>query len=170
MYASLIRLTDTVTSHKAGTVGGAIHAVSAFDIEDFKREELAQRYIEANQRAVANGVSVRRVFLLDGPQVNSPQVMEIMKEHDSALQGRNSSESGVKWLRKTEAGDDKRLDFALFAREVLVRRVHRPGGVKGMKAELTFNESHVDNTLDAFERLWISDSARLVADFEVRGR
>jgi hypothetical protein len=167
MYASLIHLTDTVTTHKAGTIGGAIYAVSGTDIEDFMREELAQAYLTANKRAVANQVIVRRVFLLDGSQCHSPKVKEIMRLHEDALRDQQDGESGIRWIRKADAGDDKSLDFALFAREVLVRQVHRPGGVKGVKAEMTFNEVHVDDTLEAFDRLWGHPKAKTLAEFEV---
>lgn len=167
MYASLIHLTDTVTTHKAGTIGGAIYAVSGTDIEDFTREELAQAYLSANKRAVANQIAVRRVFLLDATQCHSAKAREIMNMHETALRDQRDGESGVKWIRKADAGDDKSLDFALFAREVLVRQVHRPGGVRGVKAEMTFNESHVDDTLEAFDRLWDHPDAKALAEFEV---
>lgn len=167
MYSSLIHLTDTVTAQKAGTIGGVIYAVSSTHLEDFTREELAQAYLAANQRAVVNFVVVQRVFLLDATQAHSAKVEKLMKMHEDALSSQTHDASGVKWLKKADAGDDKGLDFALFAREVLVRQVHRPGGVKGVKAELTFNESHVEHTLEAFDRLWQHDEARSVAEFEV---
>lgn len=168
MYAALIQLTDTVTTHKAGTIGGAIYAVSGTRIEDFKREELAEVYLEANKRAVANFVTVRRVFLLDAHQEHSAKVCKLMKDHEEALGGPIDGGSRVKWLRKADAGDDKSLDFALFAREVLVRQVHRPGGLKGVKAELTFNDAHIQPTLEAFNRLWHHEKAKLVSEFEVQ--
>lgn len=167
MYAALIHLTDTVTTRKAGTVGAAIYAVSGTHIEDFTREDLAKAYLEANQRAVSSQVVVRRVFLLDGHQAHSPRVAAIMQLHENALERHGNSESGVRWIRKVDAGDDKSLDFALFAREVLVRQVSRPGGVKGVKAELTFNEAQVRPILEAFERLWEHPESKSVAEFDV---
>jgi hypothetical protein len=165
MYAELIGLTDTVTTVKSGTLGAAIYAVSGTNIEDFQREVLAKEYLDANARAVAKQVTVRRLFLLDGNQVHSPRVAAIMRMHETALQAKGSIDSGVKWLLKTNAGGDSDLDFALFAHEVLVRQVLRPGGVK---AELTVNDTQLAPTLAAFHRLWTHKDARTVADFRVR--
>ena len=164
MYAALVHLTDTVTNRKSGTLGAAIYAVSGTHIEDFQREELAQEYLDANQRAVSNQVAVRRLFLLDTNQAHSPRVAAIMKRHEEALKEQGNSGSGVKWLQKGNAGEDKDLDFALFAHEVLVRQVLRPGGVK---AELTVNGAQVTPALQAFERLWAHKDARSVRDFRV---
>jgi len=165
MYAALIHLTDTVTTRKSGTLGAAVYAVSGTHIEDFQREVLAEEYLDANQRAVSNQVVVRRLFLLDSNQAHSPRVSAIMKMHQDALQATGDNDSGVKWLLKSDAGDDGELDFALFAHEVLVRQVLRPGGVK---AELTVNGTQVTPTLAAFQRLWENKSAHIVSDFQVR--
>jgi hypothetical protein len=156
MYSTLIHLTDTVTARQAGTLGAAIYAVSGTNVEDFQREVLAKSYLAANKRAVASQVVVRRLFLLDSNQLKSPRVRAIMEMHQNALKGPGEG-SGVKWLRKTDAGDDRDLDFALFGAEVLVRQVFRAGGVK---AELTVNEAQVFPTLQAFERLWSHKSAQ----------
>ncbi len=164
MYAQLIGLTDTVTSVKAGTLGAAIYAVSGTRIEDFRREALAKEYLDANRRAVDQQVTVRRLFLVQPAQANRA-LFAIMKMHEAALQAHGSGDSGVKWLLKTKAGADSDLDFAIFANEVLVRQVLRPGGVKG---ELTVNEGQIGPALEAFERLWEHRDARPVAEFTVR--
>jgi hypothetical protein len=165
MYPALIHLTDTVTIRRSGTLGAAIYAVSGTNIEDFQREVLAKEYLDANKRAVTNQVVVRRLFLLDANQAHSPGVAAIMRIHESALQAKGESGSGVRWLRKTDAGDDRNLDFALFAHEVLVRQVLRPGGVK---AELTVNGAQIMPTLAAFERLWAHKDAHAVSELQVR--
>lgn len=164
MYATLVHLTDTVTTRKSGTLGAAIYAVSGTNIEDFQREVLAKEYLAANERAASSQVVVRRLFLLDANQINSRRVGAIMRMHETALQAQGAKGSGVRWLRKTDAGDDRELDFALFAHEVLVRQVPRPGGVK---AELTVNDIQVRPTLLAFERLWAHQHARDASEFRV---
>lgn len=166
MYAELIGLTDTVTSVKAGMPGAAIYAVSGTHIEDFQREVLAKEYLDANKRAVEQQITVCRLFLIN-PHVNRPQIHAIMRMHEAALQAHGSRDSGVKWLPKSKAGGDSDLDFALFANEVLVRQVLRPGGVKG---ELTVNAGQITPTLEAFKRLWDHREARPVSEFELHQR
>lgn len=165
MYSTLVHLTDTVTTGRSGTLGAAIYAVSGTNIEDFQREMLAKEYLDANRRAVASHVVVRRLFLLDTNQAASPRVAAIMRMHENALKEQGAGNSGVKWLRKTDAGDDRDLDFALFAHEALVRQVLRPGGVK---AELTVNSAQVIPTLAAFERLWSHKNAKPASEFQAR--
>lgn len=161
MYATLVHLTDTVTARKSGILTAAIYAVSGTDIEDFQREVLAKEYLAANQRAVASHVVVRRLFLLEPSQTDSRQVAAIMKAHETALQKEGAKHSGVRWMRKSDAGADRDLDFALFAHEVLVRQVPRPGGAK---AELTVNDTQVLPILSAFERLWEHKDAYELSD------
>jgi hypothetical protein len=165
MYATLVRLTDTVTTRFSGTMSAAIYAVSSTEIEDFDREVLAKEYLDANKRAVSGQVVVRRMFLLDASQLDSRKILAIMRKHEDALAAPGESTSGVKWLPKTDAGNDRDLDFALFANEALVRQVIRPGGAKG---ELTVNEGQVLPALEAFQRLWEHPHARSVAEFQAR--
>jgi hypothetical protein len=163
MYATLINLTDTVTTRYAGTLSAAILAVSGTDIDDFEREILAQEYLDANKRAAAALVVVRRLFLLDANQLNSRKVRAIMKKHEDALSARADAGSAVKWLAKSAAGVDRDLDFALFANEALVRQVYRPGGAKG---ELTVNGGQIEPALAAFERLWDHPRVRAVGEYD----
>jgi hypothetical protein len=164
MYAELIGLTDTVTSVKAGTLGAAIYAVSGTNVEDFQREVLAREYLDANKRAVEQQVTVRRLFLVN-PHANRAQIAAIMRVHETALQALGSRDSGVRWLLKSKAGNDSDLDFAVFANEVLVRQVLRPGGAKG---EVTVNEMQITPALEAFERLWDHKDSQPVSEFQVR--
>jgi hypothetical protein len=164
MYATLVHLTDTVTEQKSGTLTAAIYAVSGTNIEDFQREVLAREYLAANRRAVAGQVVVRRLFLLEPGQRNSGKVAAIMRAHEAALQEQGFKHSGVRWMRKSDAGDDRDLDFALFAHEVLVRQVPRPGGTR---AELTVNDAQVVPTLSAFERLWDHKDAHELSELAV---
>jgi hypothetical protein len=167
MYATLIHLTDTVTTRFSGTLSAAIYAVSGTDIEDFEREMLAKEYLDANRRAAVGLVVVRRLFLLDANQLRSPRIREIMKKHEGALSTVGAADSGVKWLPKSNAGSDRDLDFAVFANEALVRQVYRPGGAKG---ELTVNDGQITPALEAFERLWEHPRARSVADYDATRR
>jgi hypothetical protein len=164
MYATLIRLTNTVTARFAGSAGASILAVSGTDLEDFQREVLAREYLEANRHAALGLVVVRRLFLLDANQLHSPKIRAIMVRHQEALSVVPGTESGVRWLAKSDAGSDRRLDFAVFANEALVRQVDRPGGAKG---ELTVNLGQIEPALQAFDRLWEHDGVRTVVDYIV---
>jgi len=164
MYATLIHLTNTVTVRFSGSASAFILAVSGTDIEDFEREVLAREYLDANRQAVLGLVVVRRLFLLDANQLHSPKIRAIMGRHEEALSVISGADSGVRWLAKSDAGDDRRLDFAIFASEALVRQVDRPGGAKG---ELTVNLGQIEPTLQAFERLWEHDRARTLAEYTV---
>jgi hypothetical protein len=164
MYATLIHLTDTVTTRRSGTLSAAIYAISGTDIEDFEREVLAREYLDANERAAVGLVVVRRLFLLDANQLHSPRIRAIMKKHEDALSTVDGTDSEVKWLSKSNAGSDRNLDFAVFANEALVRQVYRPGGAKG---ELTVNDGQITPALEAFERLWEHPKTRSVADYDV---
>lgn len=62
MYATLIRLTNTVTARFAGSASASILAVSGTDLEDFEREILAREYLDANRQAALGLVIVRRLF------------------------------------------------------------------------------------------------------------
>lgn len=87
-----------------------------------------------------------------------------MLSHDDALSVVSGADSGVKWLAKSDAGNDRGLDFAVFAIEALVRQVNRPGGAKG---ELTVNLGQIEPALLAFERLWEHDKAHTLAEYTV---
>jgi len=164
MYAILIRLTNVVTTRFAGSASAYILAVSGTDLEDFEREVLAREYLDANRHAALGLVAVRRLFLLDANQLHSPKIRAIMLSHNEALSVVNGADSGVKWLAKSDAGNDRELDFAVFANEALVRQVNRPGGAKG---ELTVNLGQIEPALQAFERLWEHDRARTLAEYTV---
>lgn len=164
MYATLIHLTNTVTVRFAGSASAFIFAVSGTDIEDFEREVLAREYLDANRQAALGLVVVRRLFLLDANQRHSARIRAIMQRHEEALSVISGADSGVKWLAKSDAGHDRRLDFAIFANEALVRQVDRPGGAKG---ELTVNLGQIEPALQAFERLWDHEKAHALAEYTV---
>jgi hypothetical protein len=164
MYATLIHLTDTVTVRFAGSASAFILAVSGTDLEDFEREVLAREYLDANRRAAKGLVVVRRLFLLDSNQLHSAKIRAIMLGHKEALSVVSETDPGVKWLAKSDAGNDRSLDFAVFANEALVRQVNRPGGTKG---ELTVNLGQIEPALEAFERLWDHNRAHTLAEYTV---
>jgi hypothetical protein len=164
MYATLIHLTNTVTARFAGSASASILAVSGTDLEDFEREVLAREYLDANRHAALGLVVVRRLFLLDANQLHSQKIRAIMLSHEDALSIVSGADSGVRWLAKSDAGNDRRLDFAVFANEALVRQVDRPGGAKG---ELTVNLGQIEPALEAFERLWEHERARSLAEYTV---
>lgn len=165
MYATLIHLTNTVTVRFSGSASAFIYAVSGTDIEDFEREVLAREYLDANRQAALGLVVVRRLFLLDANQLHSARIRAIMQRHEDALSVVSGAGSGVKWLAKSDAGNERKLDFAIFASEALVRQVDRPGGAKG---ELTVNLGQIEPAFRAFEHLWDHKRARTLAEYTVR--
>ena len=162
MYAELIGLTDVVTQHSSAPPSRSISAISGINIEDFEEEPLAEAYLDANRRAVGDGVVVRRLFLLDQTQAKDRRLKNLVKKHNAALTGSGVARrqgSGAKWMLKSHAPyTDQNEDFALFANEALVTQA------PGNRFELTQDLGKVRRAAEVFSRLWNNEHARDVAD------
>jgi hypothetical protein len=161
MYKELIGLTQIVTQYYGARRARTIWAISRVDIEDFDEEPLAEAYLEANRAAVAQNVDVRRLFLLDGGQVESRRVKHIVERHNNVLQRSDAdAQPAVRWLLRSElSAFDQAQDFALFATEALVIQ-----SATGGLSELTHDERKIQRADEVFLRLWSHQQAHSVAE------
>lgn len=161
MYSELIGLTEIVTEYYGGSGLATIWAISSINIEDFDDEPLAEAYLEANRRAVAEGVNVCRLFLLDDRQIKDRQVTSLMRKHHDALTEHGTSTgSGVRWLLKADVPrSDQTQDFALFANDALITQ-----SISGDRGELTHDQDRTKRAAALFHRLWKRKNAHPVSE------
>lgn len=139
---------------------GEIMAISRFNILDFLNDDNAKKYLSENAEAIKNGISVRRIFILDGEMINLRDYRRVLEDHDKKLKSTENSgskRSGVKWILLRHAGDDKGQDFALFYPFVVMRQ--RPGG---RQLEVCQQELEIKDASEAFDRLWSNPNAKNV--------
>jgi hypothetical protein len=166
MYSELIGLTDIVAGFHGGHLAGTISAISSTNIEDFDEEPLAEAYLDANGRAVARHVIVRRLFLIDHNQAGDRAVKALIRRHHAALTDSDptlrGSGSGVRWMLKSHVpAKDQNEDFAVFALEALVVQ-----GSGGQRYELTQDLTKIERAVEAFHRLWDHDRVKEVSDLD----
>lgn len=152
-YREVIELTNVVAEQRLGE----IVAISSLNIEDFEEEPLAEAYLEANRRAVEQGVPIRRLFLLSEQQRTDSYVREMIHKHATALKQTGSGSEAVRWMTKSAAGPrDQHEDFALFAEQAVVRQM-----VNG-RFELNEVPETVRDLKRLFLRLWDHQHVKFV--------
>jgi hypothetical protein len=120
MYAELIGLTAATTELRSGAFDASIVAISSINILDFNDEPLAEAYLEANEAAVADHITVQRLFLLTDNEAASHEYAREVQKHAQILVSTDHPESGVKWLLTKHArSEDRDLDIAILIRKSL---------------------------------------------------
>jgi hypothetical protein len=151
----LLALTHHVTTSIDATSRGSVGPDGAFVDEGLWQTELGQRYLEAQGRAIRNGVTIRRVFVLDQADLAAdPAFRGIYKE-----QVRMGIEvRAVDLAKLRSAGSTFVSDFVLFDDVVSYESEHgprRPGwGPMYVRTLLILDELRISQQRHRFEELW----------------
>ena len=121
--------------------------------DDSWMSELGQRYLDLQERAIQRGVGIRRIFLLETPQLaNHPQLREICDQ-----QSRLGIDVRLIDAEKANQVASGHIPLIIFDRAVLVELTPsrfptaRPGFIK---TTLVLNPFQVHEKFEMFQRLW----------------
>lgn len=147
------RSTIDATSLTTVDAGGARYTDDGLWVSD-----LGQRYLEAQRDAIRRGVGVRRVFIVDQPDLakDSGLLAECARQHEIGIEVRVLDPTSNPRLRKSSL-----FDFVLFDKEISYETTpasrmegdHRPTIVN---TRLVRRRSRVQDLIKQYEELWNS--------------
>ncbi|MEJ3745402.1 DUF6879 family protein [Actinomycetes bacterium KLBMP 9797] len=147
------RSTIDATSLTTVDAGGARYTDDGLWVSD-----LGQRYLEAQRDAIRRGVGVRRVFIVDQPDLakDSGLLAECARQHEIGIEVRVLDPTSNPRLRKSSL-----FDFVLFDKEISYETTpasrmegdHRPTIVN---TRLVRRRSRVQDLIKQYEDLWNS--------------
>lgn len=148
---------------------GELMAISAYNIEDFMKDESAKKYLSANSEALLSGTRIRRLFILGGEDMKSRDIHYVLQQHDEQLVSPRDTKSpaegsGVKWILRRHTRPIGVQDFALFYPYVLVRQA--PGG---QQLEVSQIKSEINGAAEDFRKLWEKQTAKTVTELSEVG-
>jgi hypothetical protein len=149
------RVTIDATSLTTVDAGGARFTDDGLWVSD-----LGQRYLEAQRDAIRRGVRVRRVFIVDQPDLakDSGLLAECSRQKEIGIEVRILDPSSNPRLRKSSL-----FDFVLFDKEISYETTpasrmegdHKPTIVN---TRLVRRETRVRDLIHQFEELWNSSA------------
>jgi hypothetical protein len=150
----LLALTRHVAKSLDATSRGSIGPDGSFVDDGLWRTELGQRYLEAQGRALRNGVTIRRVFMLDRADLAAdPAFLDIYEE-----QIKMGIQVKVVDLEKLRgAGTTFVSDFILFDDMISYESEHasRKGvGPMYVRTLLVLDEMRISQQRHRFDELW----------------
>lgn len=155
----LLALVDSSTSSIDATSTPGVDG-DGLEFEDgFWTTDFGKRYLSAQSRAVRRGVSVRRLFVLERPEIaNTPGFLDLL--HSQLMVGVE-----VRLLDSdlpTSAQRDALIDFILFDRTASYELIPEPQGARSapsfIETRLITRPHHTAHRTQLFDELWAVSS------------